>query len=59
MSRRTVAALAAIAVAAALVVAVSPASARPGVRVGGTLNIDLSTDLDYTDPALAYLSSSW
>ena len=26
---------------------------------GGTLNVDLSTDVDYTDPALDYLSSGW
>src|SRR5215831_4875866 len=26
---------------------------------GGTLNVDLSTDIDYTDPALSYLSSGW
>src|SRR5437764_1723435 len=27
--------------------------------VGGTMNVDLSTDVDYTDPALDYLSSGW
>src|SRR5437764_15474590 len=27
--------------------------------VGGTLNVDLSTDVDYTDPALDYLSTVW
>ena len=27
--------------------------------VGGTLNVDLSTDVDYTDPALDYLSTGW
>src|SRR5215210_749124 len=26
---------------------------------GGTLNVDLSTDVDYTDPALDYLSTGW
>src|SRR3954470_11224411 len=26
---------------------------------GGTLNVDLSTDVDYTDPALYYLSTGW
>jgi ABC-type transport system substrate-binding protein len=26
---------------------------------GGTLNIDLATDVDSTDPALAYLNTSW
>jgi ABC-type transport system substrate-binding protein len=33
-------------------------SAKTGA-VGGTLNVDLSTDVDYTDPALDYLSSGW
>jgi len=27
--------------------------------VGGTLNVDISTDVDYTDPALDYLSTGW
>jgi ABC-type oligopeptide transport system substrate-binding subunit len=27
--------------------------------VGGTMNVDLSTDVDYTDPALDYLSTGW
>ena len=26
---------------------------------GGTFNVELSTDVDYTDPALDYLSSGW
>src|SRR5436309_3849162 len=26
---------------------------------GGTLTVDLSTDVDYTDPALDYLSTGW
>jgi ABC-type oligopeptide transport system substrate-binding subunit len=33
-------------------------SAKTGA-VGGTLNVDLSTDVDYTDPALDYLSTGW
>jgi ABC-type oligopeptide transport system substrate-binding subunit len=28
-------------------------------KTGGTLNVDLTTDLDYTDPALSYLSTGW
>src|SRR3954468_16714491 len=28
-------------------------------KSGGTLNVDLTTDLDYTDPALSYLSTGW
>jgi ABC-type oligopeptide transport system substrate-binding subunit len=27
--------------------------------VGGTLTVDISTDVDYTDPALDYLSTGW
>jgi len=27
--------------------------------VGGTLNVDLPNDVDYTDPALDYLSTGW
>jgi ABC-type oligopeptide transport system substrate-binding subunit len=33
-------------------------SAKSGA-VGGTLNVDLTTDVDYTDPALDYLSTGW
>jgi peptide/nickel transport system substrate-binding protein len=33
-------------------------SAKAGAT-GGTLNVDLSTDVDYTDPALDYLSTGW
>ena len=33
-------------------------SARTGAT-GGTLNVDLATDVDYTDPALDYLSTGW
>src|ERR1700710_2895909 len=28
-------------------------------KTGGTLNVDLATDVDYTDPALSYLSTGW
>src|SRR5438067_3151419 len=42
---------------AALVVA-GGASAHEQ-KSGGTLNVDLSTDIDYTDPALSYLSTGW
>jgi ABC-type oligopeptide transport system substrate-binding subunit len=34
------------------------AVAKSGAQ-GGTLNIDLATDVDYTDPALAYFTPSW
>src|ERR1044071_8683998 len=47
---------------AALLTALSgagAAAAKETVRAGGTLNVDLSTDVDYTDPALSYLSTGW
>src|SRR5437867_7377211 len=47
-----------LALAAALLGAAT-ASAGTGVKTGGTLNVDLSTDIDYTDPALSYLSTGW
>src|SRR3954452_584559 len=28
-------------------------------KTGGTMNVDLFTDVDYTDPALDYLSTGW
>src|SRR5215208_3518276 len=47
-----------VAFAAALAL-VGSASARDGVREGGTLGVDLANDVDYTDPALSYLSTGW
>jgi peptide/nickel transport system substrate-binding protein len=41
---------------AALVVA---AGASAQKKAGGTLNVDLTTDVDFTDPALSYLSTGW
>src|SRR5262249_27356077 len=35
------------------------ATAKDKVKTGGTLNVDLTTDVDYTDPALSYLSTGW
>ena len=37
------------------------AAAKTGkpTAVGGTLNVDLPNDVDYTDPALDYLSTGW
>jgi ABC-type oligopeptide transport system substrate-binding subunit len=35
------------------------ATAHTNVKAGGTLNVDLTTDVDYTDPALSYLSTGW
>jgi ABC-type oligopeptide transport system substrate-binding subunit len=37
----------------------SPAKVSKGLAAGGTLNVDLFTDVDYTDPALDYLSTGW
>ncbi len=42
---------------AALVVA-GTAGAKQS-KTGGTLNVDLATDVDYTDPSLSYLSTGW
>ncbi len=37
----------------------SPAKVSKGLATGGTLNVDLFTDVDYTDPSLDYLSTGW
>ena len=37
----------------------SSAVAKSGAKQGGTLRVDLFTDVDYTDPALDYLSTGW
>ncbi len=36
----------------------APASVHQ-VKAGGTFNVELSTDVDYTDPGLDYLSTGW
>jgi len=41
-----------------LVVGAASAQSNKG-SAGGTLTVDLSTDVDYTDPALSYLSTGW
>src|SRR2546423_155322 len=38
---------------------VAGAATAQNTRTGGTLNVDLTTDVDYTDPALSYLSTGW
>src|SRR3954463_5474678 len=52
-----------VAMAAVLVtllsVFASSAVAKSGAKQGGTLRVDLFTDVDYTDPALDYLSTGW
>jgi ABC-type transport system substrate-binding protein len=45
-----------VAAAAALILA---AVAGPAVAAGGTIRYDLDTDVDFTDPALAYYVPSW
>jgi len=39
--------------------AVGAAGAKNKAVAGGTLNVDLATDVDFTDPALSYLSTGW
>src|SRR5256714_2274231 len=48
-------------VIALLAVFATSAAAKPAksAATGGTLNVDISTDVDYTDPALDYLSTGW
>src|SRR6266566_2153493 len=38
---------------------IASAATATTAKTGGTLNVDLSTDIDYTDPALSYLSTGW
>ncbi len=51
----------AIVLLALLALAAGSASAKStkSAAQGGTLNIDFTTDIDYTDPALDYLSTGW
>jgi peptide/nickel transport system substrate-binding protein len=51
-------AIALLAVFAGSAVAKTGHTGKTGA-VGGTLNVDLTDDVDYTDPALDYLSSGW
>jgi ABC-type oligopeptide transport system substrate-binding subunit len=53
--------LAGVVVCAVLAVSAAAANAQPSdaAAKGGTLNIDFTTDIDYTDPALDYLSTGW
>src|SRR3954470_24306743 len=50
--------IAVVVLLAALCVA-GTATANNKAKTGGTLNVDLTTDVDYTDPALSYLSTGW
>src|SRR3954465_10921505 len=51
-------ALAVIAMLAVFAGGAAAKSAKSGAT-GGTLTVDISTDVDYTDPALDYLSTGW
>src|SRR3954447_13628227 len=51
-------ALAVIAMLAVFAGGAAAKTAKSGAT-GGTLPVDLSTDVDYTDPALDYLSTGW
>jgi ABC-type oligopeptide transport system substrate-binding subunit len=51
-------ALAVIAMLAVFAGGAAAKSAKAGAQ-GGTLTVDLTTDVDYTDPALDYLSTGW
>jgi ABC-type oligopeptide transport system substrate-binding subunit len=48
----------ALVVLVAALLAVGSAGATKA-KSGGTINVDLATDVDYTDPALSYLSTGW
>ena len=50
--------LVAVALAAVFTGSAVAKSAKAGAQ-GGTLNVDLPNDVDYTDPALDYLSTGW
>ena len=55
-------ALSVVALCAALAIVASAATAARSaahVTKGGTLNVDLFTDTDYTDPALDYYAPGW
>src|SRR3954463_5781911 len=56
--------LAAVVFAACLAVAAgfagsASSATSSAAKTGGTMNVDFFTDVDYTDPALDYLSTGW
>ncbi len=64
MSRKLWLSIVMVAVGASLLVVAGfaqPSSAASGKagKTGGTLNYDLQTDIDYSDPALSYYVPSW
>jgi ABC-type oligopeptide transport system substrate-binding subunit len=48
-----------VALLTALLVVGAASAKSQHSSAGGTLNVDLTTDVDYTDPALSYLSTGW
>jgi ABC-type transport system substrate-binding protein len=54
--RRLLAVLAAAVITTGVIVGAGGATSTVS---GGTLNVDLTTDVDFTDPALAYMNTSW
>src|SRR5262245_646901 len=64
LSRKLWLATVTLAVALLAVLVAGSAAAKPSkvgktAAAGGTMNVDLFTDVDYTDPALDYLSTGW
>ena len=68
MTRKLWLSIAMLALGAGLLVAASfagtaasktPKSTATAAKTGGTLNVELDSDLDYMDPSLDYLSSGW
>ena len=51
--------LSTVTVAIALLAVFAGSAAAKSGATGGTLTVDLTTDVDYTDPALDYLSTGW
>lgn len=68
MTRRLWLSIAVLALGASLLVAAglagpagskTPRSVSGVAKTGGTLNVELTTDIDYADPSLDYLSTGW
>jgi ABC-type oligopeptide transport system substrate-binding subunit len=48
-----------LAVASIALIALAAASAAPAAKRGGTIVIDMTTDVDYLDPQLSYYGETW
>ena len=48
-----------LAVASLALIVVAAASAAPAAKRGGTIVLDISTDVDYIDPQLSYYGETW